>query len=134
MTLRHSETLITAIPRSQSLAAPAPPASLEFSVMFPASQKKMCILISFYPPKPQDPKQHFWGVTHPFRQEHSLVWDALAFPANVAFTPSWARSHPFGGLWHRFASKGFFGFFLGLWKCRFCVNEGNKRMGIRKKS
>lgn len=58
----------------------------------------------------------FGGLHIPWDREHSLVWDALAlpFPANVAFIPNCARSHPFGGLWHQFTSKGLFGLFSWL--------------------
>lgn len=65
--------------------------------------------------KTQDLKAALFGELHILSdREHSLIWDALAFPANVVFIPSWARSHPFGGLWYQFASKGLFGFFWGL--------------------
>lgn len=113
MTRRHSEALITAIPRSQSLAAPAPPASLEFSVMFPASQKKMCILISFYPPKPKIPSSTFGGLH--ILSDRSTAWFGMLWHSQQMLPSPQAGPGPiplvaFGiGLLQRDSSGSFWG-------------------------
>lgn len=136
MTCRHSEALITAVPRSQSPAAAAPPAPLEFSVVFSASPKKyLSIFISFYALlHSKNPRsQHFWGVAHPLRQEHSLGWDALAFPENVVFTPSWARSHPLVAFGISLLQRDSLGSFWGCGNAGFVLIKEIKGWELEKK-